>query len=92
MKIICISTIALLTVAGAAMAQTTEKAPGGNISTSQDACARGYETAVQDGRMAGLSAETMRAADTNSDGRLSKSEFDAACASKLFDKQNSPRG
>jgi hypothetical protein len=92
MKIVYISTIALCTFAGAAIAQTTEKAPGGNVPTGQVACARGYDSSVQDGRMAGLSAQTMQSADTNSDGRLSKAEFDAACAKKLFDKQNSPRG
>ena len=37
--------------------------------------------------MAGISSQTMRSADTNNDGRLSKSEFDAACAKKLFDQQ-----
>ena len=37
--------------------------------------------------MAGISSETMRSADTNNDSRLSKSEFDAACAKKLFDQQ-----
>jgi hypothetical protein len=92
MKIIYVSTIALLTMTSAAMAQTTQNTPGGNLPVGQGACARGYEAAVQDGRMAGLSAQTMQAADTNNDGRLSKAEFDAACASKLFDQQNAPRG
>jgi hypothetical protein len=49
---------------------------------------RGYDVAVQDGRMTGLSAETMHTADANSDGRLSTSEFDAAYARKLFDDGN----
>jgi hypothetical protein len=93
MKIIYVATIALLTVTSAAVAQTTtQKAPGGNLPAGQSACALGYEGAVQDGRMAGLSAPTMQSADTNNDGRLSKAEFDAACASKLFDQQNAPRG
>ena len=87
MKFAYLSAAALLITAGAAMAQTTQKAPGGNLPTGQGPCARGYESAVQDGRMAGISADTMRSADTNNDGRLSKSEFDAACAKKLFDQQ-----
>jgi hypothetical protein len=87
MKLAYISAAALLLTAGTAMAQTTQKAPGGNLAASQGPCASGYEAAVQDGRMAGISSETMRSADTNNDGRLSKSEFDNACASKLFDQQ-----
>jgi hypothetical protein len=86
MKLIHLSAVALLITTGAAMAQTAQKAPGGNVAAGQSPCARGYEASVQDGRMTGLSAETMRSADTNNDGRLSKSEFDAACAKKLFDE------
>jgi hypothetical protein len=87
MRLAYISAAALLISAGAAMAQTTQRAPGGNLPAGQGPCASGYEAAVQDGRMAGISSETMRSADTNSDGRLSKAEFDAACAKKLFDQQ-----
>ena len=89
MKLIHLSACALLISAGAAMAQTTQNAPGGNLPTGQGPCVRGYEAAVQDGRMVGLSSETMRSADANSDGRLSKSESDAACAKKLFDDSSS---
>ena len=32
-----------------------------------------------------LSAATMRSVDTNSDGRISRSEFDAACGKRLFE-------
>jgi hypothetical protein len=67
------SAVALLIRAGAATAQTNQKAPGGNLPTGQGPCA--------------ISSETMRSAVTNNDGRLSKSEFDAACAKKLFDQQ-----
>ena len=87
MKLAYLSAAALLITASAAMAQSTQKAPGGNLPAGQGPCARGYEASVQDGRMASISSETMRSADTNSDGRLSKTEFDAACAKKLFDQQ-----
>jgi hypothetical protein len=87
MKLAYISAAALLISAGAAIAQSAQKAPGGNLPAGQGPCARGYEAAVQDGRMAGISSETMRSADTDSDGRLSKTEFDAACAKKLFEQQ-----
>lgn len=87
MKLAYISAAALLITAGTAMAQVTQKAPGGNLAAGQGPCARGYDTAVQDGRMAGITSETMRSADSDSNGRLSKTEFDAACAKKLFDQQ-----
>ena len=87
MKLPYLAAAALLITAGAAIAQSTQKAPGGNLPTGQGPCALGYEATVQDGRMASISSETMRSADTNSDGRLSKTEFDAACAKKLFDQQ-----
>jgi hypothetical protein len=83
MKRICIFAAVVLATAGAAVAQTK---PGGNVPTSQGPCARGYEASVKDGRMQ-LGASTMKSVDTNSDGRISKVEFDAACTKKLFDQQ-----
>lgn len=80
-----IAALALVTATPALAQQSTDKAPGGNIATAQGPCARGYEASVQDGRML-LSPEKMRAIDTNNDGRISKAEFDSACARKLFEQ------
>ena len=67
---------------GAAVAQQTTTPPGGNVPVAQSPCARGYDAAMKEGK---LSAQSTKSADTNNDGKLSKSEFDAACAKKLFD-------
>jgi hypothetical protein len=46
MRIIHLSAVALLITADAATAQTTQKAPGGNLPTGQGPCAAGYQSAV----------------------------------------------
>jgi hypothetical protein len=89
MKAIPILASALMLVAGAAVAQTPKQQPGGNVPLAQGPCAQGYENAVKDGRMDKLSSDTMKAVDTNNDGRISKSEFDSACSNKLFKEQDS---
>ena len=43
MKLAYLSAAALLITAGAAMAQTTQKAHGGNLPAGQGPCSRGYE-------------------------------------------------
>jgi hypothetical protein len=58
---------------------------------AQGPCAQGYDNAVKDGRMT-LSAKTMKAVDTNNDGRISRSEFDAACGKRLFDNAAGGKG
>ncbi|KAB2919324.1 MAG: hypothetical protein F9K29_05720 [Hyphomicrobiaceae bacterium] len=83
-KLIGICGAALLTTAGVAFAQA-HKTPGGNIPTAQGPCSLGYEASVLYGRM-NLSAEQMDAIDTNDDGRISRSEFNSACANKLFEQ------
>ena len=66
-----------LVFATIAFAQTTP-APG------QDICAMGYEKADKDGMMGKISTETIKTADTNNDGKISKAEFDSACEKKIF--------
>jgi hypothetical protein len=68
---------ALIVVGTAAIAQTTK--PGGNLPTGQGPCSKGY-----DGRMQ-FKDDVMRQADLNNDGRISRSEFNAACAKGLFE-------
>ena len=89
MKTISILTAALLLAGGAAVAQTNkDKAPGGNVPLAQGPCSKGFNNSVKDGRMANLSADTMKSVDKNGDGRINKSEFDAACANRLFKEQD----
>jgi hypothetical protein len=87
MKTISILTAALLLAGGSAVAQTN-KAPGGNVPLAQGPCSKGFNNSVKDGRMANLSADTMKSVDKNGDGRITKSEFDAACANRLFKEQD----
>ena len=90
MKTISILASVLLLATGAAMAQTSkDKAPGGNVPLAQGPCSKGFDSTVKDGRMSGLSADTMKSVDTNNDGKISKSEFDAACANRLLKEQDS---
>ena len=88
MKTISILASVLLLATGAAMAQTKDKAPGGNVPLAQGPCSKGFDASVKDGRMATLSPDTMKSVDTNNDGRISKSEFDNACANRLFKEQD----
>jgi len=82
MKRIAMATAALIAVVGtAAIAQTK---PGGNLPTGQGPCAQGYEAAAPKGRMQ-LKADTMKRVDLNSDGNISKTEFDNACTKGLFE-------
>ena len=90
MKAISIAAAVMLLAGGAAVAQTEkDKSPGGNVPVAQGPCSKGFDNTVKDGRMAGLSADTMKSVDTNNDGMISKSEFDAACANRLFKEQDS---
>ena len=76
-----LAAVALVAVVGtAAIAQTK---PGGNLPTGQGPCARGYEASAPGGRMQ-LSGDKMKTVDLNSDGNISKTEFDAACTKGLF--------
>ena len=74
---------AALLVSGAAVAQT-QKVPRG-----QGVCSTGYEKSLKDGSLMRTSKANMKAVDTNNDGKISKAEFDAACAKKLFKDQAS---
>ena len=91
MKTISILAAVVFLTGGVAMAQTNtpDKAPGGNVPVAQGPCSKGYEASVKDGRMATLSADSMKSVDTNNDGRISKTEFDTACANRLFKEQDS---
>jgi hypothetical protein len=83
MKLISVMAAIALIGTGTALAQT--KQPGGNVAQAQGPCSQGYEAAVKDGRM-NISDSTMQAIDTDKDGRLSKVEFDNACAKKLLEQ------
>jgi hypothetical protein len=91
MKHIGLCAAFLLAASGAAFAQTQTKPPGGNVPVAQGPCARGYDAAVKDGRMQ-LSAETQKSVDINNDGRISRSEFDAACSKRLFEQSEGGKG
>ena len=73
---------AALVLTSAAFAQTQ------NVPTGQGVCAAGYEKSSKDGIITGISAEDLKVVDTNSDGKVSKSEFDNACSKKLFKEQS----
>jgi hypothetical protein len=89
MKLIHVIAAAALIAVGASATAQPDKQPGGNVPMGQGPCTAGYNKAVKDGRMAKLSADTMKTVDTNNDKRISKQEFDAACAKKLFKEQDS---
>src|SRR5262245_55577191 len=73
---------ALIAIIGtAAIAQMK---PGGNVHTGQGPCAQGYEAAAPNGRMQRRD-DVMNQADLNTDGNISRSEFNAACAKGIFD-------
>ena len=91
MKRIGLCVALTLATAGAVFAQAQTKPPGGNVPVAQGPCARGYDASVKDGRMQ-LSADTLKAVDTNNDGRISRSEFDAACAKRLFEQTEGNKG
>jgi len=77
-----LAAVALAAALGtAAIAQTK---PGGNLPQGQGPCERGYTAFAPNGRLQ-LGAEEMKTIDLNSDGNISRTEFDAACAKGLFD-------
>jgi hypothetical protein len=63
-------------LASLAFAQSTPPA--------QDICTMGFEKAEKGGMLTKLSKDTVTKADTNKDGKISKSEYDQACEKKLF--------
>ena len=73
--------LAALLAAGPAFAQSL---PSDNVPTTQSVCSIGYERAIDEGRLSGLTAEEVDAVDTNNDGRISHAEFNGACARQLF--------
>jgi len=60
-----------------------------NISDAQSLCAKGYDAARQQGRLSGsgMSQYGKTEVDANKDGKISKSEFDQACAKNTFERQ-----
>jgi hypothetical protein len=84
-RIYVLGAAALMASVGIAVAQQSETKPGGNVQTTQGPCGQGYERAAPDGRMK-LSSTQMKGVDTNNDGRISKTEFDNACAKGLFEE------
>jgi hypothetical protein len=59
----------------------------GNVPQGQSLCSMGYMKASNGGMLSKVSKEGMKMADKNNDGKLSKSEFDNACANRLFKEQ-----
>jgi hypothetical protein len=87
MKLVQVTAAMLLATAAAAHAQQTETPA--NVPDSQSVCSRGYDATLYTGRFEGDfdSDAMLRSADTNRDGRISKAEFDNACAKNLFIRQ-----
>ena len=63
---------------------TTAVFAQGNVPQAQSICAMGHAKASKGDMMDKISPAAMKRADKDSDGKLSKSEFDAACANRLF--------
>jgi hypothetical protein len=83
-----------LLVAGMGVAVAQDKPPA-NVSQAQSICAKGFNSAVKDGMItdrAYNNSQTMQSVDTNKDGRVSKSEFDNACANNLFKRLQKDSG
>ena len=81
-----IAAVPLIAAGLSAIAQPSIR-PGGTVPTGQGPCAAGYDKAVKDGRMEKLTADEMKAVDKDGDGRISKPEFDNACANQVFKDQ-----
>ena len=82
-----------LLIAGAGFAVAQQQQPP-NVSQNRSICAQGYESAVRDGVIGdrAYSKDTLKSVDTNNDGRISKSEFDNACARNLFKRTEKDAG
>lgn len=81
-----IAAVPLIAAGASAIAQPSIR-PGGTVPTGRGPCAEGYDKAVKDGRMEKLTADEMKAVDKDGDGRISKPEFDNACANQVFKDQ-----
>ncbi len=87
MRTLSILAAVAMMAAGTSVFAQQDKQPGGNVPLAQGPCAAGYKAAVKEGRM-NLSQEQMKRVDTNSDGRISEAEFNAACSNRLFTEQD----
>ena len=87
MKLLHVLAAASLIAAGASAVAQPSIRPGNTVPTGKGPCAAGYDKAVKDGRMEKLSADEMKAVDKDGDGRISKPEFDNACANQVFKDQ-----
>lgn len=89
MKLIhVIGAVPLIAAGVSAIAQPSIR-PGSTAPTGQGPCAAGYDKAVKDGQIEKLTADEMKAVDQDGDGRISKPEFDNACANQVFKDQGS---
>ena len=87
MKLVHVVAPVLLFAAGASAVAQPSIRPGSTVPTGKGPCAAGYDKAIKDGLMEKLTADEMKQVDKDGDGRISKPEFDNACANQVFKDQ-----
>lgn len=87
MKLVHVVAPVLLFAAGASAVAQPSIRPGNAVPTGKAPCAAGYDKAIKDGLMEKLTADEMKQVDKDGDGRISKPEFDNACANQVFKDQ-----
>ena len=87
MKLVHVIAAASLIAAGASAVAQPSIRPGTTVPTGKGPCAVGYDEAIKDGLMEKLTADEMKQVDKDGDGRISKPEFDNACANQVFKDQ-----
>ncbi len=87
MKLVHVITAAALIAAGASAVAQPSIRPGDTVPTGKGPCAAGYDKAITDGLMENLTVDEMKEIDKDGDGRISKPEFDNACANQVFKDQ-----
>jgi hypothetical protein len=71
-------------LAPTAFAQSTVPQGQSAVPQGQSICKMGYAKASKDGLKDKISPVAMKIADKNGDGKISRSEFRAACVKRLF--------
>jgi hypothetical protein len=86
-KLVHLIAAAPLIAAGASAVAQPSVRPGTTVPTSKGPCAAGYDEAIKDGLVQKLTADEMKEVDKDGDGRISKPEFDNACANQVIKDQ-----